>query len=94
MRGVHLMHKRPTPVSGHGGGMCIDAVSVHPSTEFITRINIIRTAGYVSGSPLLDLPVSVINALTGQVLSGPKPCSFRAQLGFPFANSDKRIWRS
>jgi hypothetical protein len=29
MRWVYLMHKRPSPVSGHGGGMCIDAANIH-----------------------------------------------------------------
>ena len=29
MRLVHLRHKRPSPVAGHGGGLCIDSWNIH-----------------------------------------------------------------
>ncbi len=32
MRSVHLMHKRPSPVLGRGGGLCIDTANIHAFT--------------------------------------------------------------
>ena len=37
MRLVHLMHKRPSPVIGRGGGLCIDPMRLHRSSQYARK---------------------------------------------------------